>query len=102
MQEPLFLAEASKKLNRGREKRDMYLVQIDFILLYEYQGFILSPVFSPLTPHGSVHSLGLLFRPDKQDFFVYGNYCLRIVPNVTRLSMRMQAGREGRCDEREF
>lgn len=80
----------------------MYLVQIDFILLYEYQGFILSPVFFPLTPHGSVHSLGLLFRPDKQVFFVYGNYCLRIVPNVTRLSMRRQAGREGRCDEREF
>ena len=71
----------------------MYLVQIDFILLYEYQGFIL-PVF-PLAPHGSVYSLGLLFRTDKQVFFVYGNYCLRIVSNATRLSMRRLAGGRG-------
>lgn len=59
----------------------MYLDQIDFILLYEYQEFILSCF--PITPHGSVYSLGLLFRPDKQVFVVYGNYCLRIVLNVT-------------------
>lgn len=72
----------------------MYLVQIDFILLYEYQGFILSPVFSPLTPHGSVHSLGLLFRPDKQVFFVYGNYCLRIVSECDS-TVNEDAGREG-------
>lgn len=50
----------------------------------------------PLTPPGSVHSLGLLFRPDKQGFFfVYGNYCLRIVSNVSRLSMRSRAGGRG-------
>lgn len=45
----------------------MYLVQIDLILLCEYQGLILSRF--PLTPHGGVYSLGVLFRPDKQVFF---------------------------------
>lgn len=57
----IFLPNASKK-------GDMYLLQIDFILVYEYQGFIL--VF-PLTPHGSAYSLGLLFQPDKQVFFLF-------------------------------
>ena len=35
------------------------------------KGSFFPPFFSPLAPHGSVHSLGLLFRPDKQGFFLF-------------------------------
>ena len=47
-----------------------------------------------LTSHGGAYSQGLLFQPDKQ-FFVYCNYCLGIVSNVTGLSMSRKAEGSG-------
>ena len=59
------------------------MVQIDFILLFEYQGRVLPPRCSPADKQAALYL-----------FFVYGNYCQRIVPYVTRLTMS--------CSERRW
>lgn len=76
------------------------MVQIDFILLYEYQGLILSHF--PPTPCSSVYSLGLLLRPDKQGFF-----CLwQLLPEdcfECDLTVNEEVGaKEGESDERKY
>ena len=95
---PLLLFSSNPKKNQ-RSKTEGEKKEICFwfkLILFLYINIKVSFILVfPLTPHGSMYSLGLLFRPDKQGFFVYSNYCLRIVPNVTRLSMRTRAGRSG-------
>lgn len=58
-----------------------------------------APFCSPRPPVAGCIHWDCCFQPDKQGF--YGNYCLRIVTNVTRLSMRNHVW-EGSCEEWEF
>lgn len=100
-----FLHKASKNLKRCRKKGGCIWFKLASFFCVQIKVSFIAVSFL-LIPHGSVFSQGLLFRPDKHYFYsfffsffvVYGNYCLKIVSNVTRLSMKRQA--DGRGDAR--